>query len=101
MKKLFFKMCIYTFLILIVLEIFVRVFHLTKDYPTRYVDAFGVEKWAPNQNGYSVTGNRRQNFSKFNINSFGYNSYREFTPSKDKKEIALVGDSFIEGFHQD
>src|SRR5690606_22578843 len=53
-----------------------------------------------NQNGYSVTGNRRQNFSEYHINSFGYNSYREFKPSKDKVEIALVGDSFIEGFHQ-
>jgi hypothetical protein len=100
MKKLFFKMGIYTTLILIILELIVRVFHLTKDYPERYVDAFGVEKWMPNQSGYSVTGNRRQNFSKFNINNSGYNSYREFSPSKDKIEMALVGDSFIEGFHQ-
>uniref|UniRef100_UPI004047BC0C hypothetical protein n=1 Tax=Mariniflexile sp. TaxID=1979402 RepID=UPI004047BC0C len=100
MKKLVFKICIYTILILLALEIWVRVFHLTKDYPVRYVDEYGVEKWVPNQNGYSVTGNRRQNFSEYHINKFGYNSYREFNPSKDKVEIALVGDSFIEGFHQ-
>ena len=93
-------MVLYTVLILISLEVLVRVFHLTKDYPDRYVDEHGVEKWLPNQNGYSVTGNRRQNFSEYHINSFGYNSYREFKPSKDKVEIALVGDSFIEGFHQ-
>lgn len=100
MKKLFFKIIIYTILILLVLEIWVRVFHLTKDYPVRYIDEFGVEKWMPNQDGFSVTGNRRQNFSEYHINNFGYNSYREYNPSKDKVEIALVGDSFVEGFHQ-
>jgi hypothetical protein len=100
MKKLFFKIFIYSVLILLALEIWVRVFHLTKDYPVRYIDKYGVEKWVPNQNGFSVTGNRRQNFSEYHINKFGYNSYREYNPSKDKVEIALVGDSFIEGFHQ-
>jgi hypothetical protein len=100
MKKLFLKSLLYLVLIVLVLELLVRIFHLTKDYPVRYVDKFEVEKWVPNQEGYSVTGNRRQNFSKFYINNSGFNSYREFTPSKDKVEIALVGDSFIEGFHQ-
>ncbi|PKQ44077.1 hypothetical protein [Confluentibacter flavum] len=100
MKKLFFKIFIYSILILLALEVYIRVFHLTKDYPVRYVDEFGVEKWLPNQDGFSVTGNRRQNFSEYHINNFGYNSYREYNPSKDKIEIALVGDSFIEGFHQ-
>jgi hypothetical protein len=96
MKKLFLKSLLYLVLIVLVLELLVRIFHLTKDYPVRYVDKFEVEKWVPNQEGYSVTGNRRQNFSKFYINNSGFNSYREFTPSKDKVEIALVGDSFIE-----
>ncbi|ALJ04047.1 hypothetical protein APS56_02245 [Pseudalgibacter alginicilyticus] len=100
MKKLFIKFIIYGILILLALELLVRIFHLTKDYPTRYVDEYGVEKWLPNQEGFSVTGNRRQNFSAYHINEFGYNSYREFKPSEDKVEIALVGDSFIEGFHQ-
>ena len=100
MKKLVIKSFLYFVLILCVLEVLVRVFHLTKDYPVRYVDKFEVEKWIPKQEGYYVTGNRRQNFSKFYINSSGYNSYREFIPSKDKVEIALVGDSFIEGFQQ-
>lgn len=100
MKKLFYKLLIYGFCIVLILEVLVRVLHLTKDYPVRFIDDRGVERWVPNQEGYSVTGNRRQNFSKFNINSSGYNSYRDFKPSKDKTEIALVGDSFIEGFHQ-
>ncbi|WP_303317716.1 hypothetical protein Q4Q34_17525 [Flavivirga abyssicola] len=100
MKKLFLKTVLYAILILIALEVIVRVFHLAKDNPSRFIDKHKVEKWVPNQEGYSVTGNRRQNFSKFYINKSGYNSYREFVPTKEKKEIALVGDSFIEGFHQ-
>ncbi|MGS0527560.1 hypothetical protein ACU8V7_22660 [Zobellia nedashkovskayae] len=55
----------------------------------------------PDHDGYAVTGNRNQNYSKFHINKAGFNSFREFTPSADKYEMALVGDSFIEGFHQD
>ncbi len=100
MKKLILKNILYFFLILLSLEVFVRVFHLSKDTPTRFLDNNKVEKWAPNQNGFSVTGNRRQNFSEYHINKSGFNSYRDFTPTKDKKEVALVGDSFIEGFHQ-
>jgi hypothetical protein len=68
--------------------------------PHRFVDEHKVEKWVPNQTGFSITGNRRQNFSEYRINDFGFNSYHEYKPTKDKIEIALVGDSFIEGFHQ-
>lgn len=101
MKKLIFKTGLYFILILISMELLVRVLHLGKDSPARYIDEYGVEKWEPNQNGYSVTGNRRMNFAEYHINNSGYNSYREFNPTLDKTEIALVGDSFIQGFHQD
>ncbi len=101
MKKLIAKSILYGSLLILALEILVRVFFLGKDNPTRYLDEYNVEKWKPNQHGYSVTGNRRQNFSEFRINNSGFNSYREFTPTQDSIEIAIVGDSFIEGFHQD
>ncbi|TYA71858.1 hypothetical protein [Seonamhaeicola marinus] len=101
MKKLIIKSLVYFVLLLLVLEIIVRIFHLAKDNPIRFIDAHNVEKWKPNQEGYSVTGNRKQNVAKYHINKSGFNSYREFAPAKDKIEIALVGDSFVEGFHQD
>ncbi len=100
-KKIIVKSALYFFILLIVLELVVRVLHLAKDTPSRFLDEHNVEKWIPNQQGYSVTGNRRQNFSEYRINTFGFNSYREFTPTKEKIEVALVGDSFIQGFHQD
>jgi hypothetical protein len=100
MKKIFYKFVLYCFFIAICLEVWIRIFHLAKDTPTRYLDENKVEKWMPNQNGYAVTGNRRQNFAEYHINASGYNSYREFNPSQEGFELALVGDSFIEGFHQ-
>ncbi|WP_340202351.1 hypothetical protein [Ascidiimonas sp. W6] len=100
MKRLILKSIIYSVLLLIALELWVRALHLSKDNPVRFIDDKKVEKWQPNQQGHSVTGNRRQNFSEYYINNFGFNSYREFKPTESKEEIALVGDSFIEGFHQ-
>ncbi|MEK6153496.1 hypothetical protein WIW50_09560 [Flavobacteriaceae bacterium 3-367] len=101
MKKFVLKCSLYVALLLLVLELLVRVFHLYTEDPPRFIDDLGVEKRVPNSTGYAVTGNRNQNFSEFRINSFGFNSFREFHPSIDEKEIALIGDSFIEGFHQD
>ena len=101
MRKLFIKSILYIVFIIITLEIIVRVFHLHTEVPIRYIDKFNVEKSLPNQTGHAVTGNRRQNYSEYKINNFGFNSFQEFTPSEEKIEVALIGDSFIEGFHQD
>lgn len=101
MVKLVSKILLYFIISLVVLEILVRAFHLYNDRPERFVDNDSLNKWVPGQEGYSVYGNRRQVFAKYHINSSGYNSYREFEPSEVGVEVALIGDSFIEGFHQD
>jgi len=100
-KKFLLKSALYIFLILLLLEGIVRMLHLYTEDPPRFIDDYGVEKRVPDHTGYAVTGNRNQNFSEFHINKAGFNSHREFAPSSDKYEVALVGDSFIEGFHQD
>ncbi len=82
------------------MELLVRAFHLYPEDSPRFIDEMGVEKRIPNYRGYSVTGNRRQNFSEYHINNQGFNSYREFTPSYTKQELAIIGDSYIQGFHQ-
>ncbi|PKB44666.1 hypothetical protein AX016_2887 [Cellulophaga sp. RHA19] len=102
MKRAILKSILYAVILLLSLELLVRVFHLHNDRPQRYLDEYGVEKWVPNQKGYSVTGNRRQNVGEYRINNFGFNSvYDNYTVSKDSIEVAIIGDSFIEGFHQD
>lgn len=101
MKKFILKSSFYLLLILLALEVIVRVFHLYTEDPPRFIDELGVEKRVPGNRGNSVTGNRNQNFSAFVINDFGFNSHREFNPSRDAFDVAIIGDSFIEGFHQD
>ncbi len=97
-----FKIGLYGVLIILGLELIVRVFHLHKDRPERYLDEYNVEKWVPNQSGVWVTGNRKQNVGHYRINNFGFNSvYDDFQTTSNEKEIALVGDSFIQGFHED
>ncbi|WP_158976786.1 hypothetical protein [Cellulophaga sp. L1A9] len=96
------KIVVYAVLLLLVLEGLVRVFHLYNEVPRRFADDKGVEKWVPNQSGYSITGNRKQNVGHYKINNFGFNSvHEEYQPQENTFEIALVGDSFIEGFHED
>ncbi|MGW9685997.1 hypothetical protein [Flagellimonas sp. 2504JD1-5] len=101
MTRFLLKIGLYGLLIFVILEVLVRIFHLYDDRPTRFVDSDGINKWIPGQTAYAVYGNRVQNKSAYSINKSGFNSYREFEPSHDKIEIALIGDSFIEGFHQD
>jgi hypothetical protein len=102
MLQLLKKIVFYGFLILVGLELLVRIFYLQNGRPVRFGDDKNVEKWIPNQRGYSVTGNRRQNVGKYQINNFGFNSvHSDYNPTQGGKEIALVGDSFIEGFHED
>ncbi len=101
MKKFILKSALYIFVILLLLECIVRVLHLYTEDPPRFIDDYGVEIRVPDNSGYAVTGNRNQNFSEFHINKAGFNSHREFEPNREKYEVALVGDSFIEGFHED
>lgn len=102
MKKFIFKIGLYGILILLGIELLVRVFHVYTERPERYLDGYDVEKWEPNQTGLSVTGNRKQNVGKYRINQFGFNSvYDIYAPGGNQWDVALVGDSFIEGFHQD
>ena len=100
MKLLFGKMILYGLLLFISLEVLVRVFHLYDQYPQFIINDRNVKTYAPNQEGYSVTGNRGMNFAQYHINKSGFNSYREFTPSKYRTDVAIIGDSFIEGLHQ-
>jgi len=100
MKLLFGKIVLYSVMLFIALELIVRVFHLYDQYPQFIINDKNVKTYAPNQEGYTVTGNRVMNFAQYHINKSGFNSYREFTPSKNKTDVAIIGDSFIEGLHQ-
>jgi len=101
MKKLLGKIIIYGFLMALVLEILIRVFHLYFEYPIVTLNDNALVNYVPGQSGSFVVGNRRMHFSDYRINQSGFNSFREFTPTAQDFEVALIGDSFIEGLHQD
>jgi len=101
MKKLLSKIIIYGFLMALVLEIVIRVLHLYFEYPIVTLNENEVVNYVPGQSGSFVVGNRRMNFSNYHINESGFNSFREFVPTEQNFEVALIGDSFIEGLHQD
>ncbi|MEZ4811226.1 MAG: hypothetical protein R2819_12770 [Allomuricauda sp.] len=100
MKRLLGKIVLYGFLMALVLEALVRIFHLYFQYPVVTLGQNDVVNYIPGQEGYFVTGNRRMNFAHYRINGSGFNSYHEFRPTQQGFEIALIGDSFIEGLHQ-
>jgi len=101
MKKLLFKIGVYAITIFVLLECYVRIFHLSSDVPKRVIDEFGVEKRISNQTGTNITGNRRQHATTYKINENGFNSIRSQISSSENFKLALIGDSYIEGFHQD
>ncbi|MEZ4975920.1 MAG: hypothetical protein R2802_05135 [Flavobacteriaceae bacterium] len=101
MKLFFGKIVLYAILMFFVLEGATRLLHLNSEYPWFIINDHNIKTYAPNQTGYYTIGNRRMNFAQYHINKSGFNSYRDFNPTKDKKEVALLGDSFIEGLHQD
>lgn len=69
--------------------------------PERYINADGVELNLPHQEGLFVTGNRRQHSVPYKTDAYGFNTLQNNLDGKNKKySIALIGDSFIEGFHQ-
>ena len=85
----------------LIFEIYIRVFHLYDDIPKVNLDPNKLLVYKPNQNGSYNFGNRKEVDSKYLINSAGFNSVVEYDFSTNISKIALIGDSYIEGFHQD
>lgn len=101
MKKLLGKIVLYSILMVLSLEILIRAFHLYFQYPVVRLNENEVVNYIPGQEGAFVLGNRRMTYSRFHINQSGFNSFHEFEPTERNLEVALIGDSFIEGLHQD
>ena len=84
-----------------IFEVYIRIFHLYDDIPKVHLNSNKLLIYKPNQSGSYNFGNRREVNSKYFINSSGFNSIIEYDNRKNIPKIALIGDSYIEGFHQD
>lgn len=90
MKKFLKNIVLFFFLALIVGEVIVRVTHAMSDIPQRTIDAQGIQKYYPNQDGYWKGGDH-----KWTINKLGWPG--ELPKSFDNL-VMVIGDSFIENF---
>lgn len=81
------------------LEIIVRVFTLTGNQKI-VTDIDGDKLLKPGLVGLNVVGGLGEIKAKYSVNKQGWNSIKDYSelPS-DKMNIAIVGDSYIEGFH--
>jgi hypothetical protein len=83
------------------LEISLRVFGLAaQTMPTKNVDNNYV--FEPGKSGFWVRGGLKEINSYYVINKQGFNSIVDYTDLDNKNlNIALIGDSYIQGFHTD
>lgn len=101
MKRFILYIFICFVLSLLFLEITVRMFGLVGDNKPKELINNNV-LLSPNASGIWVKGGLAEIKSKFKINKQGFNSLIDYdVTNKDALKIAIVGDSFIEGFHTD
>ena len=101
MIKLIIRVITFFVFTLLIFEIYIRIFHLYDDVPKVHLDSNKLLVYKPNQNGSYNFGNRKEVDSQYLINSAGFNSVVEYDIITNIPKIALIGDSYIEGFHQD
>jgi len=90
MKRFIKHIVLFFFLALIAGEIVVRLTHAMSDIPQRTIDAYGIQKYYPNQEGYWKGGDH-----KWMINELGWPGQ---LPENYDNLILVIGDSFIENF---
>jgi hypothetical protein len=101
MIKLIIKSLTFFVFTLLIFEIYIRIFHLYDDIPKFQLSENNLLFYRPDQMGLYNFGNRKEIESKYSINNVGFNSSIDYKFNNSVNKIALIGDSYIEGFHQD
>ena len=101
MNKFLKYISIWIISVLFLLEIMLRIFGLAaQTMPTQSID--GNYLFVPNQSGYWVRGGLGEITNYYEINKQGYNSIVDYEKLDPKNlNIALIGDSYIQGFQAD
>lgn len=98
MKKFLFTILVGLMFVVIATEILLRLTGKVTDVVME-VNFDGDYLYKPLQEGKWIRGANGEIVSSFKINSTGWNSAVDYRFENEKKYIALVGDSYIEGFH--
>jgi len=101
MKKFILYIIISLSLYLILLECTTRVFDLSgHTIPEANINNNRLGR--PNSEGIWVKGGMREISSHYKFNRQGFNSLKDYSSiDKNKVSIAIIGDSYVEGFHVD
>ena len=100
MKRFILHLSILGMILLISSELIIRILNLSRP-PLNKIKNEGFTLFAPYQSGEMVFGNFGDIRAKFNINQQGYNSVHDYDELFVGQKYAIVGDSFIEGWHED
>lgn len=101
MKKFIIYIISTVFAYLILLEVTTRVFDLS-GHTEPEINLNNNRLLKPNSEGIWVNGGKGEIVGHYKINEQGFNSLKDYsTLDKDKLSIAIIGDSYIEGFHVD
>lgn len=100
MKTLIVQLVYFGLFFVVAAELFLRIANIATDIPTpqRYDNGYWL--YEAHQTGTFTRGYRGEVRTAFHINSSGWNSIRDYE-AVDSNTIALIGDSFIEGFYVD
>lgn len=90
MKKFIINVLLFVVFGVIVGECVVRYTHAVIDLPQRTIDAYGIQKYYPNQSGYWKGGKHQ-----WLVNSLGWPGE---LPASYENLIMVIGDSYIENF---
>lgn len=86
----------------LILEVFFRLVIPAANRPGGYFDEDNlIYKLPPNKSGTYTMGKLAQQKARWRINNHGWNSPIDYTRTKNKKRIAVIGDSYIEAFQVD
>jgi hypothetical protein len=101
MKKFLIYSIVWLILVLVSLEIALRVFGLSaKTMPTQNIDNNYL--FEPGNSGFRIKGGLKEINCYYEINKQGFNSIVDFDELDYKNlNIALIGDSYIQGFDTD
>jgi len=101
MKKFLINTFGWLFVVILISELTIRIFGLAaKTMPTKNIN--GDYLYEPGKSGYWVRGGLREVYNYYEINDQGYNSIINYNSlNNDNLNIALIGDSYIQGFQSD
>ena len=104
MKQFILKLMIFSLLLAVCSELFFRSVVPARESPiTQTLSTYGIENYDPAQaqEGLFTSGRRAQQRSLWFINAQGWNQREDFEtdPNRLKPFVAMLGDSYVEGFY--